>query len=125
MSVIKGFLFLLGFLLLGDVLATLFNLPISAGVLGMLCLTFWLLVRGRMQEDLQAVAQPLIGLLALLIMPGVVGVFFVAGDYLDQWLAIFLALVIGTCLSVFTTLVLMSKLTPTESKQETAEDIQS
>ena len=39
MAVMRGFLWLLGFLLLGDVLVTLTGLPVSAGVAGMLLLT--------------------------------------------------------------------------------------
>lgn len=119
MTVIKGFLILLLFLLLGDVIVTSLQLPVSAGVIGMMLVTLWLLMRGRMQNDLAAVSQPLIALLAMLIMPGVVGVFFVVGDYAQYWLAALLALVVGTMLSVLTTLWLMSRLMPTAKKPET------
>lgn len=119
MTVIKGFLILLLFLLLGDVIVTSLQLPVSAGVIGMMLVTLWLLMRGRMQNDLAAVSQPLIALLAMLIMPGVVGVFFVVGDYTQYWLAALLALVVGTMLSVLTTLWLMSRLMPTANKPET------
>ncbi len=122
MNVIKGFLYLLGFLLFGDILVTLLGLPISAGVIGMLLLTGWLLFRGRMHDDIAAISQPLITLLALLIMPGVVGVFFVLGDYSQYWLAALLALVLGTLLSVLTTLWLMSRMMPRQSQQEQADE---
>ncbi|RAU18005.1 CidA/LrgA family protein [Nitrincola tibetensis] len=118
MQVIKGFLILLLFLLSGDVLVTLLNLPISAGVAGMLLITLWFMLRGRMQEDVALASQPLIAVLAMLIMPGVVGVFFVAGRYADQWLAFVAALVVGTFLSVLTTLILMSRFTPKESVKD-------
>lgn len=117
MNVVKGFLYLLGFLLVGEVLVTLLGLPISAGVIGMLLLTGWLIFRGRLHEDIAAISQPLIMLLAMLIMPGVVGVFFVLGDYAQYWLAALLALVLGTCLSVLTTLWLMSRMMPRQPKQ--------
>lgn len=119
MTVIKGFLILLLFLLLGDVIVTTLHLPVSPGVIGMMMVTFWLLLRGRMQDDLAAVSQPLIALLAMLIMPGVVGVFFVVGDYAQYWLAALLALVVGTMLSVLTTLWLMSRFMLTTKKPET------
>lgn len=122
MNVIKGFLYLLGFLLLGDLFVTLLGLPISAGVIGMLLLTGWLLLRGRMHDDIAAISQPLITLLAMLIMPGVVGVFFVLGDYSQYWLAALLALVLGTLLSVLTTLWLMSRMMPRQSKQDHADE---
>ncbi len=118
MTVIKGFLILLLFLLLGDVIVTSLQLPVSPGVIGMLMVMLWLLMRGRMQNDLAAVSQPLIALLAMLIMPGVVGVFFIVGDYAQYWLAGLLALVVGTMLSVLTTLWLMARLMPGSTKPE-------
>lgn len=118
MTVIRGFLSLLLFLLLGEALVTLLHLPLSSGVAGMLLLTLWLLLRGGMDDTIAAAAQPLISVLALLIMPGVVGVFFVAGEYADQWLAVAAALVLGTLLSVATTLWLMQRFTPPLSEAQ-------
>lgn len=110
MPALRGFLWLLGFLLLGEVLVTLTGLPVSAGVVGMLLLTAWLLLHGGGFDDIAAAAQPLIAVLAMLIMPGVVGVFFLVDELAGQWTAILAALVGGTLLSVFTTLWLMRRL---------------
>lgn len=110
MPVLRGFLWLLGFLLLGEVLVTLTGLPVSAGVVGMLLLTAWLLLHGGGFDDIAAAAQPLIAVLAMLIMPGVVGVFFLVDELAGQWTAILAALVGGTLLSVLTTLWLMRRL---------------
>jgi putative effector of murein hydrolase LrgA (UPF0299 family) len=46
----------------------------------------------------------------MLIMPGVVGVFFILNELAGQWLAIVAALLLGTLLSVFTTLWLLTRL---------------
>lgn len=110
MPVLRGFLWLLGFLLLGELLVTLSGLPVSASVVGMLLLTAWLLLHGGGFDDIAAAAQPLIAVLAMLIMPGVVGVFFLVDELAGQWTAILAALVGGTLLSVFTTLWLMRRL---------------
>lgn len=110
MPVLRGFLWLLGFLLLGDAAVTLAGLPVSAGVAGLLLLTAWLMLRGGVNADIAAAAGPLIAVLAMLIMPGVVGVFFILDTLSGQWLAILAALVGGTLLSVFTTLWLMRRL---------------
>lgn len=118
MPALRGFLWLLGFLLLGEILVTLTGLPVSAGVVGMLMLTAWLLLHGGGFDDIAAAAQPLIAVLAMLIMPGVVGVFFLIDELVGQWTAILAALVGGTLLSVLTTLWLMRRLmgkTPRES----------
>lgn len=118
MPALRGFLWLLGFLLLGEILVTLTGLPVSAGVVGMLMLTAWLLLHGGGFDDIAAAAQPLIAVLAMLIMPGVVGVFFLIDELVGQWTAILAALVGGTLLSVLTTLWLMRRLmgkTPRDS----------
>ncbi|EPC00222.1 hypothetical protein L861_06935 [Litchfieldella anticariensis FP35 = DSM 16096] len=112
MSILRGFLWLLGFLILGDTLVTLLALPISNGVAGMLLITVWLMVRGRLNDDIAIASQSLIRLLAMLIMPGVVGVFFIADEFAGHWLAIAVALIVGTLLSVLTTLWLMLRFMP-------------
>ncbi|MEQ6890181.1 CidA/LrgA family protein [Halomonas sp. CS7] len=109
MPALRGFLWLLGFLLLGESLVTLTGLPVSAGVVGLLLLTAWLRFHGGGLDDIAA-AQPLIAVLALLILPGVVGVFFLLDALEGQWTAILAALIGGTLLSVMTTLALMRRL---------------
>ncbi|QFU00302.1 hypothetical protein FIU83_01420 [Halomonas sp. THAF5a] len=110
MPALRGFLWLLGFLLLGETLVTLTGLPVSAGVIGLLLLTAWLRLHGGGLDDIAAAAQPLIAVLALLIMPGVVGAFFILDALAGHWAAILAALIGGTLLSVMTTLALMRRL---------------
>ncbi|MDV6318129.1 CidA/LrgA family protein [Chromohalobacter sp. HP20-39] len=112
LSILRGFFGLSAFLLLGDIVVRLFALPLSSGVAGMLLLTVWLLLRRRLSPDLTAASQPLIGMLALLIMPGVVGIFFQASEFAGHWPTIFAALIAGTLLSSWTTLWLMRRLVP-------------
>lgn len=114
MPALRGFLWLVSFLLLGETLVWLLALPVSPGVVGMLLLTAWLMLRGRVNEDIQAASQPLIAVLAMLIMPGVVGVFFIADEFAGQWLAVAVALLLGTLLSVVTTLWLMLRFMPAD-----------
>ncbi len=94
MPALNGLLWLISYWLIGEVVIHFSGLPISSGVVGMLA----------------AAAQPLIALLAMLIMPGVVGVFFILNELAGQWLAIVAALLLGTLLSVFTTLWLLTRL---------------
>ncbi|WP_110601288.1 CidA/LrgA family protein [Salinicola lusitanus] len=112
MSVLRGFLWLLVFLLLGQAAVELFHLPMPSGVIGMLLLTLFFGYRGGMNPDVVHVSQPLIAMLALLIMPGVVEIFFVAGRFADQWIAIVTALIAGTLLSVLSSLLLMRRYLP-------------
>lgn len=110
---LRGFLILVLFFLLGETLRLAFVLPISGGVLGMILITLTLMVQGRVSQDLTTASQGLISVLILLIMPGVVGAFFTISQYQSQWLAVGAALVLGTALSVLTTLLLMRTLVKT------------
>ncbi|WP_458526627.1 CidA/LrgA family protein [Onishia taeanensis] len=122
MALLRGFLWLTGFWLAGRTLVVLLDLPVSAGVVGMLLLTAMLMLRGARLSDIAAASQPLISLLAMLIMPGVVGVFFVADEFAGQWLAVAVALVGGTLASVLTTLLLMRRCMPAEPPAGTSEE---
>ncbi|MGP9641082.1 CidA/LrgA family protein [Halomonas sp. AOP42-A1-14] len=110
MPALSGFLWLVSYWLIGEVVIHFTGLPISSGVIGMLLLCATLAVHGRVPTSIAAAAQPLIALLAMLIMPGVVGVFFIIGELAGQWSAILIALVVGTLLSVTTTLWLLKRL---------------
>lgn len=107
---LRGFLILVLFFLLGEALRLALVLPISGGVLGMILITLTLMVQGRVSNELASASQGLISVLVLLIMPGVVGAFFTVSEFQGQWLAVVAALLLGTVLSVLTTLVLMRAL---------------
>lgn len=109
---LRGFLLFTVFLLIGESASFLLALPINGSVVGMLLLTLWLMFTGNINEDLVTASQQLISVLVFLIMPGVVGVFFLSEDFAKQWITVGIALVIGTLLSVFTTLVLMRSCAP-------------
>lgn len=109
MVILRGFLVLSVFFLLGEAVRVLFALPVSGGVIGMLMLTFILMTRGQISDSLARASGALISVLVLLIMPGVVGIFFQADEFSGQWVAIGLALVVGTLLSVLTTLWLLQR----------------
>ncbi|SDM80945.1 Putative effector of murein hydrolase LrgA, UPF0299 family [Franzmannia pantelleriensis] len=118
MPTLRGFLWLVILLLCGEALVWALALPVSPGVIGMLLLTLGLTLRGRAGSDIQAASQPLISMLAMLIMPGVVGIFFIADEFSSQWLAVAAALLFGTLASVATTLWLMLRFMPPETTNE-------
>lgn len=112
MPILRGFLTLLLFLMLGESLRFTFSWPVSGGVIGMLFLTAWLMLTGGPNDSVTNASQQLISLLILLIMPGVVGVFFLGDRFEGQWSAVVIALIAGTFLSVLTTLLLLRQLVP-------------
>ncbi|MGQ4878964.1 CidA/LrgA family protein [Billgrantia sp. LNSP4103-1] len=115
MKLLRGFLWLLGFQLLGQIVVELLSLPVSHAMAGLLLLLAWLLVKRRLNENVATASQALIPLLAMLIMPGVVGVFFVVDEFEGHWIAIMVALGVGTFLSVLTTLWLMRRFMPEDA----------
>lgn len=115
MESLRGFLILIGFFLVGEMARLGLGLPFSGGVLGMLGLVLWLMVRGQVSEGLGSASRAIISVLVLLIMPGVVGIFFNAQAFSGYWLAIISALAVGTVLSVISTLLLMHWLSAADS----------
>lgn len=121
MLMLRGFLVLMVFFLFGEALRVLFALPVSAGVLGMCLIASFLMLRGSVSDSLAMTSESLISVLVLLIMPGVVGVFFLADKFAGMWLSIGVALLLGTFLSVLTTLLLMRHFAPENPKGEAVE----
>ncbi|ALM51101.1 CidA/LrgA family protein [Halomonas huangheensis] len=112
MQLLHGFLWLTAFWLAGDLAVQLGGLPLSPGVVGLVLLTLYFLARGRVHGTIASASQPLIMMLAMLIMPGVVGVFQVLDQIEAHWLAVLMSLTLGTLLSVASTLWLMRRLLP-------------
>jgi putative effector of murein hydrolase LrgA (UPF0299 family) len=110
MSILRGFLILVLFFLLGESLRLVFLVPISGGILGLMMLTLYLMVTGGVSKPVASASQALISVLILLIMPGLTEIFFISGKFTGQWLAVSVSLLVGTFLSVVTTLVLLNVL---------------
>ena len=70
MPMLRGFLVLVLFFILGESVRLLLALPVSGGVLGMVVITFTLMLKGNVSDDLARASQGLISVLVLLIMPG-------------------------------------------------------
>lgn len=126
MSLIKGFLQILLFLILGEGISFVFALPVTGNVIGMLLLCLFLLLRQQVGEGLRLASDKLISLLSLLLLPGGAGLFFL-GDVMDgQWVGVLVSVLAGTILSFVSTLWLMQRLVrrppseshPTELQQE-------
>lgn len=113
---LRGFLILVLFFIVAEALRYIFNWPVSGGVLGMMLLTVWLMRVGHVSAEIATASNYLISILIVLIMPGVVGVFFLDDQFAGQWLAIAVALVLGTFASVATTFLLMLRLMPKANK---------
>lgn len=89
--------------LAGEVIVRAVGLPFPGPVLGMGLLFAGLLVRGRSDPMLDAVADTILRHLSLLFVPAAVGVMQQAGLIAANWLAISAALVLSTVLTLVVT----------------------
>jgi holin-like protein len=107
--------------LLGELLTSATGLPVPGPVCGMGLLFAGLLVHGRIPPDLASVGTALLDNLTLLFIPAGVGVMLHASLIGRDWLAITVALVISTGLTIAVTALVMRWLMPAAPAAATAE----
>ena len=107
---IKGLTLLLLFQCAGELIRQYSGIVLPGPVIGMFLLFLALCLRGRGSSSLQKASQTLIGLMTLLFVPATTGLFFLSSQIMSQWLAIAVALVLGTVLSLVFNAMLMRKL---------------
>jgi holin-like protein len=92
--------------LAGEVLARMLHLPVPGPVIGMVLLFVVLLLRhpgGQTPDALGRVADTLLGNLGLLFVPAGVGVVVLLHTLAQNWLALVLAVGLGTLLTMAVT----------------------
>jgi holin-like protein len=98
---------LLVYQLVGEVLVQLTGLPVPGPVVGMLLLFITLIVRDRVPETFRNTAQQLLSHLSLLFVPAGVGVMLHFGRLGKEWLALAVALVASTVITIAVTALVM------------------
>lgn len=97
------FLVLLVFQFLGEGLTRLFALPIPGPVMGMMLLFFTLIKFPRLLTKLESAAMMMLQHLSLLFIPAGVGIMVSLSQVGDHWLAIVVAMVVSTLLTMIVT----------------------
>jgi holin-like protein len=98
---------LLVYQLAGEVLVQLTGLPVPGPVVGMLLLFVTLALRGGAPAPLRETSQQLLSHLSLLFVPAGVGVMLHFGRLGSEWLALAVALVASTLLTIAATALVM------------------
>jgi holin-like protein len=93
---IRGFAILLGFQYLGEVIATVLNLPLPGSVIGMVLLLFALRLEIIRLDWVRDAAQLLLDNLSMLFIPAGVGVMVYAELIQQQWLPLTLATTVSS-----------------------------
>ncbi|NEQ48982.1 MAG: CidA/LrgA family protein [Leptolyngbya sp. SIO3F4] len=107
MNFLTGITLLLIYELIGEVSVLILPLPLPGPVMGMMMLFLTLLVQGRSTEALDSAGTALLNHLSLLFVPAGVGLVVHFERIAQEWLAISLALVLSTGLTIATTAVVM------------------
>lgn len=98
---------LLIFQLIGEVLARWLNLPVPGPVIGMLLLFAALVIRGKVEKELQSTSQTLLQHLSLLFVPAGTGVMLHLNRVADEWLSLLLSVLISTLATLVVTALVM------------------
>ena len=115
---IKGLVQLLLFQGLGEVISKLLGLPIPGPVVGLILLLATLLIRNKLDPDLDMVATGFTQNLGLLFIPAAVGVVMFIPQLAEYGLAIAAILIISVGLSVAASAITF-KLFPSHRESET------
>ncbi len=108
---IRGLVQILIFQGLGEIIAKVLGLPVPGPVIGLILLLVFLLLRGRIDPDLELVASAFAQHLGLLFIPAAVGVVMFAPQLASHGLAIAAILIISVGLAVAITACLLKWLT--------------
>jgi putative effector of murein hydrolase LrgA (UPF0299 family) len=99
---------ILGCQLVGELVTRALMIPVPGPVLGMVLLFVLLVFRGSIPDKLSATTDGLLGHLSLLFVPAGVGVMLHFPLLGADWLAITVALVVSTVLTIAATALMMS-----------------
>lgn len=100
---IRGLVVILLFQGLGEIISKVLGLPIPGPVIGLVLLLATLLIRGKIDPDLDMVASAFAQHLGLLFIPAAVGVVMFVPKLADYGLAIAAILILSVGLAVATT----------------------
>lgn len=107
----RGLLLLLFFQCCGELIKLATGTVLPGAVIGLLLLFLTLLVRGSVPDSVDESGSKLIARLPLLLTAPSVGLFFLGDRMQGQWLAMLLAVVGGTFLTLLFSAIVMAKLT--------------
>jgi holin-like protein len=94
---------LLGFQLLGEIVARLTHLPVSGPICGMAALLIWLHLKGGVDGELDRVCDAILANMPLLFVPVGVGAMSYAGLFASAWPVIGLAILVGAAATLLAT----------------------
>ena len=107
MNFLQGISLLLIYQLAGELSVNLLNIPVPGPVIGMVMLFFTLVIRGSSSKALDSSSSALLKHLSLLFVPAGVGIMVHFDRIMNEWLAISVALILSTIITMVMTALIM------------------
>lgn len=106
---LKGLLYIFGFLIAGELLTRLFHLPVAGNIIGMVLIFIALRVKFIKLEDVKPASDQLIKYLVVFFIPYGVGLMVHFQLIAEYWAPLSLALAFSSILTLYITGIIMQK----------------
>lgn len=107
---LKSLLYIFGFLLLGELLRFLFNLPVAGNILGMILIFIALKLNLIKLKDVKPAADELIKYLVVFFIPYGVGLMVYFDVIAAYWFSISVAVTFSSILTLYITGIVLEKM---------------
>lgn len=107
---LKGLVYIFGFLLLGEGITRFFEIPVAGNILGMFLIFFALRFKLVKLEQVKPASDKLIQYLVLFFIPYGVGLMEYFNILTGYWPHIILAVIFSSLLSMYLTAIILEKL---------------
>ncbi len=106
---LKGLLYIFGFLIAGELLTRLFNLPVAGNIIGMLLIFIALKLKIIKLKDVKPASDQLIKYLVVFFIPYGVGLMVYFKLIAEYWIPLSLGLVFSSILSLYISGIILQK----------------
>ncbi|MDN3595496.1 CidA/LrgA family protein [Zunongwangia endophytica] len=107
---LKSLIYIFGFLLLGELIHYLLDIPVAGNIIGMLLIFLALLFKLVKLEDVKPASDVLVKYMVVFFIPYGVGLMVYANLIAEYWIPVTTAVVFSTLLSLYITGFLFQKL---------------
>ncbi|MGA9326959.1 MAG: CidA/LrgA family protein [Salegentibacter sp.] len=106
---LKALLYIFGFLLLGELIRYVFDIPVAGNIIGMFLIFVALRLKGIDLKDVKPASDKLIKYLVLFFIPFGVGLMSYYEIIAGWWLPILIAVVISSIITLYVTAIIVEK----------------
>lgn len=120
---VVGFLILVACQLMGEIIVFSLDIPVPGAVVGMVLLLIGLMVRGEVEQGLRTSAEGLLSILPLMLVPAGVGLMVHFQLIAAEWVAILVALVVSTFVTLLLVTLLLKWMNARKVKDDASEEM--